>query len=360
MTDKKFLTLITETGAEYLARAAVTGVPIAISEMAVGDSGGRLVAPSSDASGLINEKYRGTLNKLIIADNDASIIEAELIMPPQIGGFWLRELALFAEDGACIAAGNMPETYKPLLAEGSGRFQVIRMQLKVISTEDVELKADPSVILATADEVGKARDEAKDYADQLVGDLDTSIHQVIADAITAARRDFWEEENPPGTVRFFAQNIDPNEKWPWSQWAYTGENKTIRVGKADGSNVGATGGSDTVTIQKDNLPAVQINVSGETSELAARELTARGAGRHRHRAGMVAPGDAWDGDYVVGSDNDSHRTRNYTDWAEDHNHIVDEPAHRHTTTGKTDNLGNGQAINIVEEHTLLMCWARVA
>lgn len=77
-------------------------------------------------------------------------------------------------------------------------------------------------------------------------------------------------------------------------------------------------------------------------------------------AGMVAPGDVWDGDYVVGSDNDSHRTRNYTDWAEDHNHIVDEPAHKHTTTGKTDNLGNGQAINVVEAHTLLMCWARVA
>jgi hypothetical protein len=67
-------------------------------------------------------------------------------------------------------------------------------------------------------------------------------------------------------VRFFAQNIDPNERWPWSQWTYTGENKTIRVGKADGSDVGATGGSDTVTLKQANLPAVQIDVSGETSE----------------------------------------------------------------------------------------------
>ncbi|MGR7053329.1 phage tail protein [Klebsiella aerogenes] len=359
MTDKKFLTLITETGAEYLARAAVTGVPIAISEMAVGDSGGRLVAPSSDASGLINEKYRGTLNKLIIADNDASIIEAELIMPPQIGGFWLRELALFAEDGACIAAGNMPETYKPLLAEGSGRFQVIRMQLKVSSTEDVELKADPSVILATADEVGKARDEAKDYADQLVGDLDTSIQQVIADAITAARRDFWEEENPPGTVRFFAQNINPNEKWPWSQWTYTGENKTIRVGKADGSNVGATGGSDSVTLQQANLPAVQINVTGWTDEHQGSNQETTENGAHNHQGGDGAPGASWR-ETTHGTDNQKSTTYNYTSDTPAHKHGFTIPPHGHTINAITDNLGNGQAINVVEAHTLLMCWARVA
>ena len=87
----------------------------------------------------------------------------------------------------------------------------VNLWIAVSNTADVELKADPTVILATVDEVNKAKDEAKDYTDQVVGDLDTSIQQVIAEAITAARRDFWEEENPPGTVRFFAQNVDPNE-----------------------------------------------------------------------------------------------------------------------------------------------------
>ncbi|MGK2787837.1 phage tail protein, partial [Serratia marcescens] len=146
MADKKFLTLITAAGAERLANAAVTGTPVAIAEMAVGDAGGQLPSPNAAHAGLINEQYRGMLNKLVIADSDASVIEAEMIMPPQIGGFWLRELALYADDGECIAVGNMPETYKPLLAEGSGRFQIIRMQLKVSSTADVELIADPSVI----------------------------------------------------------------------------------------------------------------------------------------------------------------------------------------------------------------------
>lgn len=359
MTTKKYLAVLTPAGEMKLAAAALNNEPVGFSMMAVGDGNGEEPDPQG-RSDLVNERYRAPLNRLVIADQGANVIRAEMVMLPQVGGFWLREAAVYDEQGICLAVASLPPSYKPQLVEGSGRLHSVNLWIAVSNTADVELKADPSVILATVDEVDKAKNEAKDYADQVVGDLDTSIQQVIADAITAARRDFWEEENPPGTVRFFAKNVDPNEKWPWSQWTYTGENKTIRVGKADGSDVGATGGSDTVTIQKDNLPAVQINVSGETSELAARELTARGAGRHRHQAGMVAPGDAWDGDYVVGSDNDSHRTRNYTDWAEDHSHIVDEPAHRHTTTGKTDNLGNGQEINVVEAHTLLMCWARVA
>ncbi|MHB3907377.1 phage tail protein [Klebsiella pneumoniae] len=348
---------MTSEGVRRFASAALSGVPVGFAEMAVGD--GELTDHES-RTGLVSERYRAPLNRVVIADQAENVIRTEMIMMPQVGGFWLREAALYDDEGECLAVADLPPSYKPLLDQGAGRLQSVNLWIAVSNTVDVELKADPSVILATVDEVNKAKNEAKDYTDQVVGDLDTSIQQVIADAITAARRDFWEEENPPGTVRFFAQNVDPNEKWPWSQWSYTGENKTIRVGKADGSNVGATGGNDTVTIQKANLPAVQIGVNGETSELPARELTARGAGRHRHQAGMVAPGDAWDGDYVVGSDNDSHRTRNYTDWAEDHTHIVEEPAHRHTTTGKTDNLGDGQEINIVEAHTLLMCWARVA
>lgn len=357
MSKTLYKAVLTNEGVRRFASAALSGVPVGFAEMAVGD--GELTDHES-RTGLVSERYRAPLNRVVIADQAANVIRTEMIMMPQVGGFWLREAALYDDEGECLAVADLPPSYKPLLDQGAGRLQSVNLWIAVSNTVDVELKADPSVILATVDEVNKAKNEAKDYTDQVVGDLDTSIQQVIADAITAARRDFWEEENPPGTVRFFAQNVDPNEKWPWSQWSYTGENKTIRVGKADGSDVGATGGNDTVTIQKANLPAVQIGVNGETSELPARELTARGAGRHRHQAGMVAPGDAWDGDYVVGSDNDSHRTRNYTDWAEDHTHIVEEPAHRHTTTGKTDNLGDGQEINIVEAHTLLMCWARVA
>ncbi|HHT0302248.1 TPA: phage tail protein [Raoultella planticola] len=355
-----YFTLLTDKGKELFAAAAISGESVGITFMAVGDGGGISPTPSAGQTGLINELYRAPLNRLVIADQSANIIRAEMIMLPQIGGFWLREAALYDDEGQCIAIASLPPSYKPLLTEGSGRLQAVNIWIAVNDTEDVELKADPSVILATAEEVTRAKNEAKDYTDEVADSISTDTQQAIADAITAAKRDFWEEDNPVGTVKFYAQNINPNDRYPWSEWVYTGENKTIRVGKADGSDVGDTGGSDTVTLQRANLPAVQIDVSGETSEQPARELAARAAGSHKHQGGMAAPGETWDGDYVVGSDNDSHRTRNYTSEVDDHTHIVDEPAHAHTTSGKTDNLGSGQAISVVEAHILLMCWARVA
>ncbi|HBY9803706.1 TPA: phage tail protein, partial [Klebsiella pneumoniae] len=234
MGETLYKAVLTGEGVRRFASAALSGVPVGFAEMAVGD--GELTDHES-RTGLVSERYRAPLNRVVIADPAANVIRTEVIMMPEVGGFWLREAALYDDEGACLAVADLPPSYKPLLDQGAGRLQSVNLWIAVSNTVDVELKADPSVILATVDEVNKAKNEAKDYTDQVVDDLDTSIQQVIADAITAARRDFWEEENPPGTVRFFAQYIDPNEKWPWSQWVYTGENKTIRVGKADGSDV---------------------------------------------------------------------------------------------------------------------------
>ncbi|HFN1286284.1 TPA: phage tail protein [Klebsiella pneumoniae] len=378
----KYRAILTEAGLNKLAAAALTGEPAGFSSMGVGDGGGTLYQPRPGQTGLINELYRAPLNRLVIADQGANIIRAEMVMFPQVGGFWLREAALYDDEGVCLAVANLPESYKPLLAEGSGRLQSVNLWIAVSNTADVELKADPSVIMATVEEVTRAKNEAKDYADELieglekdigqdmeaakdytdkaVNELDKNTQKAIADAVKKAVSDAWEQDNPVGTTRFFIQNLNPNERWPWSQWVYTGENKTIRVGKADGSNVGQTGGSDNVTLQRANLPVVKIDVSGETSELAAHELTTRGAGRHKHQGGMAAPGEAWDGNYIVGSDNDSHRTRNYTSEDGDHTHVIDAPPHKHSTSGKTDNLGEGKSFSVIEAHTLLMCWSRVA
>ncbi|APB51359.1 phage tail protein [Klebsiella pneumoniae] len=358
MAGKKFSAILTGAGEAALAAAALSGVPVGFSVMAVGDGGGSLPEPNPEQTQLVNEVYRAPLNRLIIAEQGANIIRAEMLIPAQAGGFWLREAALYDDAGVCLAVANLPESYKPQLTEGSGRLHSVNLWIAVNNTADVELKADPSVILATVDEVNKARDEAKDYTDQVVGDLDTSIQQVIADAITAARRDFWEEENPPGTVRFFAQNIDPNEKWPWSQWTYTGENKTIRIGKADGSNIGQTGGNDTVTLQQANLPAVQIEVSGETSERSEEKLTTTPGGVHNH-GGVAGKDDPWE----IGGDVRqlfNPKELGVTDDAGEHDHQVTIPPHKHTTSGKTANLGEGKSFSVVEAHTLLMCWARVA
>ncbi|HBW5812100.1 TPA: phage tail protein [Klebsiella pneumoniae] len=357
MTTKKYLAVLTPAGEMKLAAAALNNEPVGFSVMAVGDGNGETPDPQG-RSDLVNERYRAPLNRLVIADQGANVIRAEMVMLPQVGGFWLREAAVYDEQGVCLAIASLPPSYKPQLVEGSGRLHSVNLWLTVSNTADVELKADPSVILATVEEVNRAKAESKDYTDEVAGVLDTDIQQAISVAIATARRDFWEEENPPGTVRFFAQNINPNAKWPWSEWVYTGENKTIRVGKADGSDVGQTGGSDTVTLQRDNLPAVQIDVNGETSEQPEQTLTTARDGVHNH-GGVAGKDDPWE----IGGDVRqlfNPKELGVTDDAGEHDHKVTVPPHHHDVTGKTENLGTGQPFSVVEAHTLLMCWARVA
>ncbi|HCU1177762.1 TPA: phage tail protein [Klebsiella pneumoniae] len=358
MSDKKYYTYLTAEGISAFAKAALTNEPVGITVMAVGDGGGSTPTPAPSMTALINEQYRSPLNRLVIADQAANVIRAEMIMPPQVGGFWVREAALYDDNGVCLAVANLAPSYKPLLAEGSGRLQAVSLWIAVNNTEDVQLLADPSVILATAQEVSRAKSEAKDYTDEVAGQINTGTQQAIEAAIAAAKRDFWEEDNPVGTVKFYAQNVNPNARYPWSTWVYTGENKTIRVGKADGSDVGATGGSDTVTLQKVNLPAVQIDVSGETSELPEATLTTKPAGRHKH-GGVPSRDNPWE---IGGDISQRFNPANLgeTDEAGDHQHEVVQPPHKHTTTGKTANLGDGNSFSVVEAHTLLMCWARVA
>ncbi|HHR0587281.1 TPA: phage tail protein [Klebsiella oxytoca] len=354
---KPFYTRLTPAGEQKFAAAAVSGEPVSFHEMAVGDGGGILPDPSR-IDGLVNERFRAQINRVVIADQAANVIRVEMIMMPQVGGFWLREAALYDDEGICLAVANMAPTYKPLLAEGAGRLQSVNMWIAVSKTSDVTIKADPSVILATVAEVSRAKSEAKDYADHIAGQLDTEIQQAITEAITAAKLDFWEDDNPVGTTRFFNQNVNPNEEWPWSQWVYTGENKTIRVAKADGSNVGATGGSDNVTLQQANLPAVQIDVSGETSEQAEQKIRTSEDGEHNH-GGVAGKDDPWE----IGGDVRQFfnpKELGVTDMGGKHDHEVIVPPHKHSTSGKTANLGEGKSFSVVEAHTLLMCWSRVA
>lgn len=356
--SERYFTVLTDYGISRFAQAALTGETVDFATMAVGDGGGDTPSPQASQTALVNEVYRAALNRVVIADQAANVIRTEMIMLPQVGGFWIREAALYDGAGECLAIASLPPSYKPLLEQGSGRLQSVNLWITVSSTADVQLMADPTVIIASVDEVDRAKNEAKDYADKIAGQLDTDIQQVIADAITAAKRDFWEDDNPVGTTRFFNQNVNPNEKWPWSQWVYTGENKTIRVAKADGSNVGTTGGSDTVTLQKANLPAVQIDVSGETSEQAEQKLTTTRGGVHNH-GGVAGKDDPWE----IGGDVRqlfNPKELGVTDDAGEHDHEVTVPPHKHTTSGKTANLGTGQSFSVVEAHTLLMCWSRVA
>ncbi|HDS9656895.1 TPA: phage tail protein [Escherichia coli] len=161
----KFYTLLTDIGAAKLASAAALGVPLKITHMAVGDGGGVLPTPDAKQTALVNEKRRAALNMLYIDPQNSSQIIAEQVIPENEGGWWIREVGLFDESGALIAVGNCPESYKPQLAEGSGRTQTVRMVLITSSTDNIILKIDPAVVLATRKYVDDKVLELKLYVD---------------------------------------------------------------------------------------------------------------------------------------------------------------------------------------------------
>ncbi|EAO4185128.1 hypothetical protein E4X42_05865 [Salmonella enterica] len=164
----KFYTLLTEIGAAKLASAAALGVPLKITHMAVGDGGGVLPTPSAQQTALVAERRRAALNMLYIDPQNNSQIIAEQVIPETEGGWWIREVGLFDETGALIAVGTCPESYKPQLTEGSGRTQTVRMVLITSSTDNITMKIDPAVVLATRKYVDDKALELKVYVDDLM------------------------------------------------------------------------------------------------------------------------------------------------------------------------------------------------
>ncbi|NJT02743.1 phage tail protein [Escherichia coli] len=150
----KFRTVITTAGAAKLAAAtAPGGRKVNITTMAVGDGGGKLPVPDAGQTGLIHEVWRHALNKISQDKRNSNYIIAELVIPPEVGGFWMRELGLYDDAGTLIAVANMAESYKPALAEGSGRSQTCRMVIIVSSVTSVALTIDTTTVMATQDYV---------------------------------------------------------------------------------------------------------------------------------------------------------------------------------------------------------------
>ncbi|MFP2058087.1 tail fiber protein [Escherichia coli] len=153
-TTRKFKTVITDTGAKKLAQAtAPDGKPVRLTHMAVGDGGGTLPTPDSKQTRLVHEVWRHTVNRVILDATHQNRIIAELVIPPETGGFWIREIGVFDEHGDLIAVGNTAESYKPTVAEGSGRAQTFRTILTVSSTATVALTVDNTMVMATVDYV---------------------------------------------------------------------------------------------------------------------------------------------------------------------------------------------------------------
>lgn len=155
MTDQnsQFFAILTAIGEAKQANADALGVPWTFSHMGVGDANGTDPIPDRAQTSLINERRKAPLNQLKVDPNNASIIIAEQVIPPDAGGWWIREIGLYDADGDLVAVANCAPSFKPLLSQGTGKTQVVRLNLIVTSTANVTLKIDPAVVLATRDYV---------------------------------------------------------------------------------------------------------------------------------------------------------------------------------------------------------------
>ncbi|OEZ46290.1 hypothetical protein JAB1_51890 [Janthinobacterium sp. MP5059B] len=161
-----YFAILTEVGEAKLANAIALGQTLKLKTMAVGDGNGNLPMPSRTQKALVHEVRRAGLNQLSIDPANASQIIVEQVLPENVGGWWIREIGIYDEAGDLCAVANCPPSYKPVMAEGSARTQVVRIVLIVASTAAIELKIDPSVILATRKYVDDQDITVRAYSDE--------------------------------------------------------------------------------------------------------------------------------------------------------------------------------------------------
>ncbi|BBN79264.1 phage tail protein [Salmonella enterica subsp. enterica serovar Senftenberg] len=157
--DNEFYTLLTDRGMAKIASALADKKQIHLQKMAVGDGGGQYYEPTASQTNLRHEVWRGEMNTLTVAPNNPNWLIAELVLPEEIGGWYVREVGVFDDEGELIAIGKFPESYKPLLPGGCGKQVCIRLIMEVSNTTAVTLTVDPSIVLATRDYVDVRLDE---------------------------------------------------------------------------------------------------------------------------------------------------------------------------------------------------------
>ncbi|NKG28835.1 hypothetical protein FVB43_02080 [Erwinia rhapontici] len=339
----KYKSVVTTAGQARIAAAMQGGTQVDIKTMVVGDGNGQPTTPSSSQTTLVHEVYRKAVNSVKVDKTHKNWLVTEVIIPASAGGFWMRELGLLAGDGTLLAVCNMAETYKPALEEGSGRTQTLRMVIAVSGSEAIALTLDDSLVFAT-----------EEYVNQQV-----------------AARNVVDEIYPVGIVTWFAQNKNPNTLFPNTTWNSIGENKTIRLAKADGSDVMTIGGKDIYQIEKNHLPSLSLGLSGRTSSngghthtrgtmnitgnIEANQLTKVGGGRatgafSSYRSGL-------DGVASMSSNSDGFNFDASKSWT---GNTSNSGVHDHTFSGNTEIMGSGLEFNVTNSFIKLMGWYRSA
>lgn len=144
-----YFTVLTDSGQARITNALASGTPVVLSAVAVGDGNGAPVTVSENHSSLVREVYRGAVNSVTVDPDNPNWLVAEMVIPMSVGGWTIREIGLFDDFGVLLAYGNFPDSYKPILAEGSAKELAVRMYIETSGVAAVTLKVDPTAVLAS-------------------------------------------------------------------------------------------------------------------------------------------------------------------------------------------------------------------
>lgn len=143
----KQYTLLTNSGINKLLKTASDGSKIALKEIVVSDYDGEL---SEQTTSIPNEKYRGAINAVTIDESDSNILDVDAVIPPEVGGFYIKTAGIYCDDGSLFAVARLADTYKPLLNEGSSKDITLNFKLQIANaSESIILKVDNNIVLAT-------------------------------------------------------------------------------------------------------------------------------------------------------------------------------------------------------------------
>ena len=180
---EQFYTILTAIGKAKIANSAALGEKVELTHLALGDGDGSYYNPTEDQTALKNEVWRGAIGTVDVDTENPNWITIQTVVPSQHGGFMIREAGVFDDDGDLIAVGKYPETYKPVAADGSIKDLIVRMILEVSNTASVVLRVDPTVVLATQQQVDEAEARAKAYTDQEVAEVSQALDAHKADHV---------------------------------------------------------------------------------------------------------------------------------------------------------------------------------
>ncbi|EIM3668477.1 phage tail protein, partial [Salmonella enterica] len=146
-----YITVVTDKGAERITAALLPdGEKLKITHFAVGDGNGSIPTPNASQTALVHEVYRGEVSN-IHADGDSTTrIIVEGIIPAGQGGFWVREIGLYDDQGVLIAVCSAPERYKPTPAEGATSVLNCQVHVVVSNTSAIQLKVLDNAFLPDA------------------------------------------------------------------------------------------------------------------------------------------------------------------------------------------------------------------